>query len=377
MATRQFLPTESIDPVTDGVTLDPGSNLRSAATRQAFVSSKPSWESHLETCPLQRKWIRDPEDVYHVDIPDRLQSVPIEWAVKWKKAPVLRRSIRDSTRKDGTIHEKHYRNQIVDADIIPAFLETPLDEAIMKLMGHMSLTRDPNAPAEPTSAQRRQVQANVEVIAAKRQADISTKAIRKCYSSIAAAKRKAQEDPTVQVELDNNTNLRKAHDRLFKRKLTSLFEISREEYFSYLRAACLENQHTGQEEPAGPSRPAFLFSERKALAKLLFPPPTSKPRPHQEQIEDSCQIIRLYASLCGRREYPRTRRRAQRDGQDQSKESRAVSEIKPCFLDTEPDIYPMQCPGDPMSVLPRGCRFGRERQNAVARKPFHTHLTRA
>jgi Protein of unknown function (DUF3435) len=176
------------------------------------------------------KWIRDPQDVYNVDIPDRLQFVPIEWAEKWKKVPLLRRSVRDSTGKvytspelasqynqiatwnrrlgrsfgmkktfkfkmlrrgaaaalpgkslpgpdqeirglanlvgeevrsqamghvNGSIYEKSYRNQIVDADIVSAFLETPSDEAIIKLMGHMSLTRDPNAPAEPTSAQRR------------------------------------------------------------------------------------------------------------------------------------------------------------------------------------------------------------------------------
>ena len=55
---------------------------------------------------------------------------------------------------NSSIYEKSYRNQIVDADIVSAFLETPSDEAIMKLMGHMLLTRDPNAPAEPTSAQR-------------------------------------------------------------------------------------------------------------------------------------------------------------------------------------------------------------------------------
>jgi hypothetical protein len=45
----------------------------------------------------------------------------------------------------------------IDTDIISAFLETPSDEAIMKLIGHILLTRDPNAPAEPTSIQRRQV----------------------------------------------------------------------------------------------------------------------------------------------------------------------------------------------------------------------------
>jgi hypothetical protein len=53
---------------------------------------------------------------------------------------------------NGSIYEKSYRNQVIDANIVSAFLETPSDEAIMKLMGHMSLTRDPNALAEPTSA---------------------------------------------------------------------------------------------------------------------------------------------------------------------------------------------------------------------------------
>jgi hypothetical protein len=77
---------------------------------------------------------------------------------------------------NGSIYEKSYRNQIVDADIVSAFLETPSDEAIMKLMGHMSLTRDPNAPAEPTSAQRRQVRDDPEVVAAQRLLDVSTKA---------------------------------------------------------------------------------------------------------------------------------------------------------------------------------------------------------
>jgi hypothetical protein len=248
---------------------------------------------------------------------------------------------------NGTIYEKSYRNQVVKADIVSAFLETPSDDALMKLIGHMSLTRDPNAPAEPTSAQRREVQADLEVIAAKRLVDIHTKDIRDRYGSVAAAKRKAQDDPTVKKQLDENRQLKKDHDGLFKRKLTSLFESSREEYFSTLGATCLENQHTGQEEPAGPSAPVYLFSEREALAKLLFPSPSQKPKSYQQQIEDSCQIVRLYASLCGRREYPRTRRGQQHDSQDQSEpvDSKGISEVKPCFLDTEPDIYPMRCPG--------------------------------
>jgi Protein of unknown function (DUF3435) len=44
-------------------------------------------------------WIREPEDLYGIKIPDRLQSVPIEWAAEWKEVPVLRRSVRDLERK--------------------------------------------------------------------------------------------------------------------------------------------------------------------------------------------------------------------------------------------------------------------------------------
>ena len=246
---------------------------------------------------------------------------------------------------NGTIYEKSYRNQVVDGDIVSAFLETPSDEAIMKLMGHLSLTRDPNAPAEPTSAQRREVQADPELVVARSLLHSSTKALRDRYGSVTATRRKAREDPTVQIELDENKRLKKDHDRLFRRKLTSLFEASRKEYFSTIGAACLENQHTGQEEAAGPSIPTYRFSEREGLAKLLFPLPLQKPKSYQQQIEDSCQIIRLYSSLCGRREYPRTRRGQQDASQDQSESVDSISEVKPCFLDTEPDIYPMRCPG--------------------------------
>jgi hypothetical protein len=246
---------------------------------------------------------------------------------------------------NGTIYEKSYRNQVVDADIVSAFLETPSDEAIMKLMGHLSLTRDLNAPAEPTSAQRLEVQADPEIVVARKLLHSSTKVLRDRYGSVAAAKRKAQEDPTVQIELHENTKFKKDYKSLFQRKLTSLFEASREEYFSTLGAACLENQHTGQEEPAGPSIPTYRFPEREGLAKLLFLSPSEKSKSYQQQIKDSCQIIRLYSSLCGRREYPRTRRGQQDDSQDQPQSVDEVSEVKPCFLDTEPDIYPMRCPG--------------------------------
>jgi hypothetical protein len=58
---------------------------------------------------------------------------------------------------------------------------------------------------------------------------------------VAAAKRKTQENTTVKEEVDENARLKKHHNGLFKRKLRSVFEASREEYFSTIGAACLEN----------------------------------------------------------------------------------------------------------------------------------------
>ena len=55
------------------------------------------------------------------------------------------------------------------------------------------------------------------------------------------AKRKAEEDPTVQSELDEYKKLEKDHDRMSRRKLTSLFGASSEKCFSTLGATCLEN----------------------------------------------------------------------------------------------------------------------------------------
>src|SRR5436190_23923599 len=94
---------------------------------------------------------------------------------------------------NGAIYEKSYRNQIVDADIVSAFLETPSDEAIMKLMGHISLTRDPNAPLSlhPHSAVRYEM--TQKSLRQKRLLDVSTKALHDRYGSVAAAKRKAQD----------------------------------------------------------------------------------------------------------------------------------------------------------------------------------------
>jgi Protein of unknown function (DUF3435) len=47
---------------------------------------------------------------------------------------------------DPNIYRRHYLNQIVTTDTLACFLGTPSREGIMRLVSHMSLTRDISAP---------------------------------------------------------------------------------------------------------------------------------------------------------------------------------------------------------------------------------------
>ena len=362
------------------------------------------------------KWISEPDDIYNIQIPDRLKSVPIEWAENWRTAPIFRRTVRDTAGKihtsptlasqysqmatwnrrlgrsfgmkepfefkmlrraaaaaltsktlctdrffktanrvtesapDGVrnqamghsnsqIHDRYYQNQILAADIVSAFLDTPSDEALMKLMGHMSLTRDPQAPSKPTPAQCDQVRNDPEVKESRKSVEELTKALRERYGPITKARKQSKGNPGLISALKARDRKKRDHDCLYKRKLAMLFETSREHYFATLGATCLENQHLGRPEPEGPAVLGFRFSERADLVKLLFPAPRSQPASYEEQIRDSSQIIRLYAALCERRETPRLRQQTESYIVEESRD------IKPCFLDTDPDIYPMKCPG--------------------------------
>lgn len=77
---------------------------------------------------------------------------------------------------NGSIFERSYRNQVVNADIVAAFLEAPSDQA-MKLLGHMSLIRDPTAPFQPTQEQRAEVKGDLNVLEAKDRLETARKAI--------------------------------------------------------------------------------------------------------------------------------------------------------------------------------------------------------
>ena len=250
---------------------------------------------------------------------------------------------------NSAIYDKYYQNDIVDADIVAALLEKPSDQAAMRLLGHVSLARDPNAPNSLSDVDRYQIAISPEVQEARARYTQSTSTLRLDYATVSAARKQAKQAPDLQTRLEVHDRLHKEYKKMQARQETELLDSRRASYFNTVGTICLENQYTGQEEPAGPVAPVFQFSEREELARLLFPSPDAKIS-YDQQIKDSCQIVRLLTSLCDRRQYPRSRRQLRYDGSgeqeiESNKESNTVWDVEPCFLDSCPEIFPIQCPG--------------------------------
>ena len=238
------------------------------------------------------------------------------------------------------IYNKHYQNDVVDADIVSAVLEKPSDEASMRLLGHVALTRDPNAPTKLSPTQRRQVVTCEEVQAANAQYVASNKEFRRDFGPVTKARKCA-------TDLSDRDKLKarlKERDQLYRKYKQTLEQVASEklatlraDYFQRLGSMCLENQFTGKEEPTGPTPPQFAFFERDALVSLLFPH-RHQPTTYEQQVEQAAQMIRLLGALCDRRD----NRRSQQDDDELSSD---VEPVDACFVDTCPDIFPVLCPG--------------------------------
>ncbi|KAK5409142.1 hypothetical protein LTR90_009265 [Exophiala xenobiotica] len=361
--------------------------------------------------------IRDPIDLWNIKIPDRLKSVPIEWAPQWESVPVFRRSVRDSggrivtsphlasqygqmaawTRRLGRefgmpeplefkvfrrtaasavsreatpyhassyafltrvekapssvrnqimghehdgIWQRHYQNDVANVDVVAAVLDKPSDESSMRLLGHVSLTRDPNAPTRLTSSQRRQVMLEPEVRAVKKAWQDIAATIRHEHKTVSGARELARGDLELRGRLAEHDRLYRSYNSKVSKLESEELESLRLQYFQTLGSTCLENQYLGREEAAEPPPTTFTFSERQELAALLFREASSC----DDQIQNGARIVRLLCALCGRQDSRRGRRALEDADQP---DSPPVQDSCPeaCFIDTCPDIFPVVCPG--------------------------------
>jgi Protein of unknown function (DUF3435) len=86
---------EEINFITDPKSFRPKIKFIERHDAPAFCLVKAICGMAFRDGAFASEWIREPEDIYGIKIPDRLHSVPIEWAAEWKQTPVFRRTVRD------------------------------------------------------------------------------------------------------------------------------------------------------------------------------------------------------------------------------------------------------------------------------------------
>jgi Protein of unknown function (DUF3435) len=229
------------------------------------------------------------------------------------------------------IYDKHYLNEIVESDTLGILLETPSNKRLMSLATHMSLTKDPNAPAELTTLQRQEIMNSFDMVklraerdAKRQQLDNSDKVLKKAKII----------DPKGFEEYEL---LRRRYDALRSLLMRQKFEQVREDYFSTVGARYIEEQHTGSTRIELPA-PTFEVPEREPLASLLFPKVNA-----ELELEETldwpsdahhCHLIDLLVSLCSKRCLPERK----------SKQDEKTIYIEVEEDETTPDLYPIVCP---------------------------------
>jgi hypothetical protein len=249
---------------------------------------------------------------------------------------------------DPNIYRRHYLNQIVSTDTLACLLSSPSGEGIMRLAGHMSLTRDANAPTALSPSQRDELREHPQLRAAIEARDEERKSLIAKHQKIKLAK---IEDPRAYARYCQYQRSAKAIDvRLKADKLKAI----REEYFATVGARHIERQHREQSlscagETESPSdktmKPTdylkFELEERNLLPALLFG--TLDPDVPKDDGGNLAQIIRVFRSLCRRCARPT-------HANDVHFKSLALEEIE--HDEQVPDTYPIIVPGT-VSILPR------------------------
>ena len=171
------------------------------------------------------------------------------------------------------IYDKHYLNEIIEADTLNILLGTPSNQPLMSLASHMSLTRDRNAPSKLTTAQINEAMAHPDLVDLKRRRDAQRAALPGCGTRLKQAQ---IEDPVGYAEFDR---LRRDYDSLRKTLTNEKYEQVRADYFSTVGARYIDQQRRGCVVDDEPPAPEFEVTERMPLADLLFPKRSADVKP--------------------------------------------------------------------------------------------------
>lgn len=189
-----------------------------------------------------------------------------------------------------------YINPRVKCDVQAAYLDEPSDKALMKVLGSMSLTRDPLAPTKPTPEDARAIQQHPRVVKLRqRRDDLTTK--------IKQVRRRAGPCTDAEKELIQQKREAEAALRRKKKSLRDQAEKkARERYFmeNDTRELEEESDFLDDDDEGKSTNIPYQLEERACIADMLCRPHGDLTEPGN--LDQRIEFIRALTKLGFRRE---------------------------------------------------------------------------
>lgn len=237
-----------------------------------------------------------------------------------------------------------YINPNVKLDVQAAFLDQPSDEALMKLLGSMSLTCDPNAPTGLSPENAHAIQLDPKVMKLRERRDRITTALRRKREGDEMYNNVRMEE-LLQMKKDANAALNRKKKRLRDRAQTR----TRKNYFMHNDTREIEEEaESGElfaEEETKPITTTYVLDERARIVDLLRAPQGNLAVP--SNLDRRIKLITAFRDLCCRREV-RRRGAAPESVQPQMYESDLLSSL-PMECDPRQCIFCLWDPRLPVS----------------------------
>lgn len=236
---------------------------------------------------------------------------------------------------------RYYIQEQVRADVQSAFLGVPARQALFKVVGRMSLDRDPRVPQNLNAAQKAEVKRDSRLVSLASEISVLRKELIRDYRLIKnglgtptyTAYRTAQ-------RTHRNMEIALLEDRLKDVKEDFFQAIDTREIEAQLRPRGKEVRSNGELLAAAlPPPPPHAFDERARLAVVLFQDPTAGADDIAYRTR-RCATIEDMVTLTFKRETPRQHK--EQIGTDIAAE--LAVELEPSGVQDEPDLYPVLCP---------------------------------
>ena len=192
-----------------------------------------------------------------------------------------------------------YINPKVKCDVQAAYLDQPSDKALMKVLGNMTLTRDPLAPTRLSLDDARAIQQHPKVIKLRQRRNALSKRLEKTRKESGPCVDVKGEEQLLRLKKDAEAALRRKKKSLQDRTLKK----KRELYFLENDTRELEDKSNSlhQIESEGEnSSITYALEERACIADIICRPSGDLTEPGN--LNQRIELIRAMTNLCSRRE---------------------------------------------------------------------------